>query len=94
MSKAGDYVLVRSREQGVMCGEYVWHSGREVHLRNARQIWSWSGQRMTLVDVSVVPSGEMKISRASAGDVVMLEACGIIVPSSEVAEWLKNLPAS
>lgn len=93
MPSPGEYVLVRSRDQGVMCGEYVTHTGREVTLRFARQVWSWTENRLTLVDVSVVP-GSVRLSRPSHGEVVMLEACGIITPTPEVAAFLRGHPAS
>ena len=89
MPAIGDYVIVRSRDQGCMCGEYQGHIGREVRLTKARQIYSWSGQRLTLVDFSVVP-GECRLSRVSAGEVVMLEACGIIPTSPEVESALRG----
>lgn len=89
MPKKGDYVIVRSRDQGCMCGEYQTHQGREVVLRNARQIFSWSQGRLTLVDFSVVP-GECRLSRASSGEVVMLEACGIINVTPEMEQFLRS----
>lgn len=89
MPVEGQYVVVRSRDQGCVCGEYVSHHGREVVLRAARQIWNWSGERLSLIDFAVVP-GECRLSRPSAGEVVLLEACGIIPTTSEVEEFLRN----
>lgn len=89
MPAIGDYVVVRSREQGCMCGEYQWHSGREVCLANARQIYSWDGKRLTLVDFAVVP-GSCKLSAVAPGEVLMLEACGIIPTTPKVEAFLRK----
>jgi uncharacterized protein (TIGR02996 family) len=91
MPAPGDYVIVRSRDQGCVCGEYVSHHGREVVLDKARQLFSWAGGRLTLVDFAVVP-GECRLSRVSAGEVVMLEACGIIPTAPEVGTFLRAHP--
>jgi hypothetical protein len=56
-----------------MCGEYQGHSGREVRLTNARQIFRWASNRLTLVDFARVP-GEVRLSATAPGEVVMLEA--------------------
>jgi hypothetical protein len=84
------YVVVRSQDQGCVCGEYQYHTGREVALRNARQIYSWSGERLTLVDFALIP-GECRLSRV-AEEIVMLEACGIISTTAEVEQFLRNHP--
>ena len=89
MPTIGQYVIVRSRDQGCMCGHYNGHAGREVRLLEARQIYSWSGNRLTLCDFAVVP-GECNLSRIVPGESVMLEACGIIPATPEVAEYLKR----
>lgn len=93
MPAHGDYVIVRSRDQGCLCGEYRGHSGREVTLSKARQIWNWSGERLTLIDVSVAP-GECRLSREAAGEVILLEACGIIPTTPEVEQFLRTREAS
>ena len=88
MPEVGQYVLVRSRDQGCVCGEYRCHHGREVTLANARQIFSWAGARLTLIDFAAVP-GECRLSRVAPGDVVLLEACGIIPTTAEVESFLR-----
>jgi hypothetical protein len=72
-----------------MCGEYQGHSGREVRLTNARQIFRWASNRLTLVDFARVP-GEVRLSATAPGEVVMLEACGIISTTPEVEQFLRN----
>lgn len=91
MPTPGQYIVVRSREQGCMCGEYVYHHGREVTLANARQIFSWSGQRLTLIDFAAAP-GECRLSRVAPGEVVLLEACGLIPTTPEVEAVLRAHP--
>ncbi|MDY3554789.1 TIGR02996 domain-containing protein [Gemmata sp. JC717] len=91
MPVPGAYVIVRSRDQGCVCGEYRGHHGREVVLGKARQIYSWSGGRLTLFDFAVVP-GACRLSREAPGEVVMLEACGIIPTTPEVEAFLRAHP--
>lgn len=89
MPSVGQFVIVRSRDQGCVCGEYQSHVGREVTLCNARQIYSWSDNRLTLFDFAVVP-GTCRLSRVLPGEVVMLEACGIIPTTPDVEKALRN----
>ncbi|MDY3558251.1 TIGR02996 domain-containing protein [Gemmata sp. JC673] len=91
MPSPGAYVIVRSRDQGCVCGEYRGHHGREVVLGKARQIYSWEGGRLTLFDFAVVP-GPCRVSREAPGEVVMLEACGIIPTTAEVEAFLRAHP--
>lgn len=46
--------------------------------------------RLTLVDFAVVP-GECRLSHVAPGEVVMLEACGIIPTTPEVERFLRAL---
>jgi len=94
MPNIGQYVIVRSRDQGCVCGEYRGHASREVTLTQARQIYSWSGERLTLFDVAVVPD-IIRISRTieDDGGIVMLEACGIIPVTPAVEAFLRTAPA-
>ena len=92
MPAIGDYVIVRSRDSGCVCGEYRGHTGREVCLAIARQIWSWSGNRLALIDVSVVP-GDTRLSAVSAGEIVLLEACAILPTTPEVEKYLRTAKA-
>ena len=39
----GKYVIVRSRDAGVLAGILVSKNGDEVKLKDARRIWYWSG---------------------------------------------------
>jgi hypothetical protein len=75
-----------------MCGEYQGHTGREVTLAKARQIYSWAGQRLTVVDFGVKP-GQCRLSAEAPDEVVMLEACGIIPTTKEVEAFLRSKDA-
>jgi hypothetical protein len=41
--KPGSNVLIRTYSAGVHFGILVERNGQEVHLKNARRLWSWSG---------------------------------------------------
>lgn len=41
--EANQLVLVRAGGAGVHYGNLIKQKGPEVHLRNARRIWSWNG---------------------------------------------------
>ena len=88
-----NYVIVRSRDQGVLSGEYVSHSGREVVLRNARQIWKYVGG-LCLPDISQrgLASGS-RLSVAVEGETRMLEACAILPCSPAASRSLIGWPA-
>ena len=73
------YVIVRCHDAGVHCGEYISHSGREVHLANARRIWYWKGAA-SLSEIAVHGCNsptECKIS-LPVDSITLLEACEII----------------
>lgn len=94
MPNIGQFVIVRSRDQGCVCGEYQGHVGREVTLFNARQIFRWNGKRLTLFDVATVP-GELQISETvtDPAGVTMLEACGIVPVTPDVERCLRTAKA-
>lgn len=47
----GDQVLVRTQSAGVHFGQLITRNGQEVHLKNARRLWSWTGA-LSLSEVS------------------------------------------
>lgn len=80
----GQFVIVRSRDQGVVCGVLRAYAGRAVELDNARQIHSWSDGANTLFEMSLEGCGRARISKPVA-EITILDACGII-PCTPVAE--------
>lgn len=48
----GKFVLIRTAVAGVHFGTLLSKDGKEVHLKNARRLWSWTGA-LSLSEVSV-----------------------------------------
>jgi hypothetical protein len=76
----GRKVIVRSRDAGVLYGEYAGNNGSTVYLTNARQLWKWfAAKGITLLDVATygVRKDECKFSPAQAS-VTVFNACAMI----------------
>lgn len=91
--EAGDGrpVIVRSRDQGVMCGQFAGRVGSTVRLTNARQLWRWrAAQGGTLVDVAQfgVVGKDCKFSEANA-DVTVIGACAVIEATPAAVETIR-----
>ena len=95
MNNSMGYCIVRSHDQGVMCGFVESINGRTVILHEARQIWKYDSW-FVLADVAELgmrdPSKAM-LSVAMSKPMIMLEACGIYVCSNYAKEQLRNIPA-
>jgi hypothetical protein len=90
-----DYCIVRSREQGVMCGYVESINGRTVKLHKARQIWKYDS---TFVLVDIAEHGmrnpdKAMLSVALSQHIIMLEACAVMVCTSKAAKQLINIKA-
>ncbi len=90
-----DYCIVRSREQGVMCGYVESINGRTVTLHQARQIWRYDS---TFVLVDVAENGmrdakKAQLSVAASQPVIMLEACGVLTCTKIAADQLIEIEA-
>lgn len=90
-----DYCIVRSRDQGVMCGFVESIEGRQVKLHQARQIWKYDS---TFVLVDVAEHGmrnpdKAMLSVAASQPVIMLEACGVLTCTEKAAEQLQAIKA-
>ena len=73
-----DYVIVRSRDQGVMCGHLVAIEGRQVTIRESRQLWRWESGSLCLPDIARYGlRGPARLSAASP-ETTILEACGVL----------------
>jgi hypothetical protein len=86
-------VIVRSRDAGVQFGYLLGYEGSTVHLRDARQMWSWTAaEGGTLLDCATHGVKAGKFS-TSASRVTVIGACAIIdctekaVKTLESAKW-------
>ena len=76
----GRKVIVRSRDAGVIFGDYAGNDGSAVHLRNGVQMWKWkAAQGISLIDVATygIDSSGCKFSPASA-TFTIFNACALI----------------
>jgi hypothetical protein len=91
----GDYVCVRSRDQGVVFGILVWKAGRECRLKDARQLYNWGKKSLTLFDLcGKGPKASAAQISESVPEIDMTEICGaILVPEKMVREW-QSFPAT
>jgi len=85
-----DYAIVRSRNQGVMCGYVESISGQQVKLHQARQIWRYDS---TFVLPDIAEHGprdakKMQMSVPMSQLCVMTEACGVLYCSEVAANAL------
>jgi hypothetical protein len=85
----GQFVIVRSREQGVVCGVLKEQSGRAIVLDDARQIHAWSDGANTLFEMSLRGCGSARISEP-VETILILEACGVIPCTAEAEENLRQ----
>jgi len=91
VGQIGRKVIVRSRDAGVLYGEYAGNDGSTVHLRNARQLWKWfAAKGISLVDVATfgVKKSECKFSPASA-TVTVFNSCAMIDVTDEAASSIE-----
>jgi hypothetical protein len=83
-------VIVRSRDAGVQFGYLDGYEGSTVHLRNARQMWSWTAvSGGTLLDCANVGVKAGKFSAVAAA-VIVIGACAIIDCAPEAVKTLES----
>lgn len=90
-----DYCIVRSRDQGVMCGYVEAINGRTVKLHKARQIWRYDST-FVLADIAEHGMRDPKkahLSVAMSAPMLMLEACGVYTCTTSAAEQLIAITA-
>jgi len=90
-----NYCIIRSRDQGVMCGYVKEIKGRAVTLLQARQIWRYDS---TFVLPDVAENGmrdknKALLSAAMSQPMIMLEACGVLTCTKHSAEQLISIEA-
>ena len=83
-------VIVRSRDAGVQFGYLLGYEGSTVHLRDARQMWSWTASEGgTLLDCATHGVRAGKFS-TPASRVTVIGACAIIDVSDKAIKSLKD----
>ena len=90
-----DYAIVRSKDQGVMCGYVKSINGRTVVLHQARQIWKYDSY-FVLPDIAekgMRDPDKAMLSVAMSQEMYMLEACGVMICTEEAAKQLIGIPA-
>lgn len=87
MIKNGDFVLIRTYSAGVHFGTLIHREGKEVHLKNARRLWSWNGA-LSLSEVAMkgIKLSESKVS-VPVDEIILTQAEEIIIVSKN-----SNLP--
>lgn len=90
------YVIVRSRDQGVMCGYLDGYNGRAVHLINARQIWRYDSDFVLsdMAEKGARNPDKCQFSVEMSQPMIMLEACGILYCTKIAAESLQSVKAT
>lgn len=90
-----DYCIIRSRQQGVVCGYVESINGQTVLINKARQMWRWDSTFLLQDMANNGPRnvGNCKFSEETKHPMYMLEACGVITCSQEAAEALIAVPA-
>lgn len=78
----GKYVLVRTYSAGVHCGTLVSRDGKEVVLKDASRIWSWSGAN-TLSEISLTGCADSSRISKQVPEIMLIEAIEVIPCSAE-----------
>lgn len=89
----GRAVIVRSRDAGVLFGEFAGNEGSKIHLKNAVQMWKWKAEKGgTLLDCAEfgVTAKECKFSPAK-GTVTVFNACALIDCSDASAKSIRSV---
>ena len=83
----GRKVIVRSRDAGVIYGEYAGNDGSTIRIKNGVQMWKWfAAKGISLIDVATfgVKKSDCKFSVATA-DVAVFNACAMIDVTNDAA---------
>lgn len=89
------YVIVRSRNQGVMCGYLVSYEGQCVTLHNARQMYEWDSSFLLpdMAELGPRNAGACRFSAPMSKLMIMTEACGILQCSEKATKEILDVPA-
>ena len=89
----GRTVIVRSRDAGVLYGNYAGNNGSTVRLENAVQMWRWKAAKGgTLLDCAEygVDASECKFS-FSKGTITIFNACALIDCTKDAEKSLRSV---
>lgn len=89
----GRSVIVRSRDAGVLFGDFAGNDGSTVHLKNARQLWQWfAAKGITLIDVAThgVNADKCKFSPSQA-TITIFNACALIDCTDDAAASIRKV---
>lgn len=86
-------VIVRCSAAGVHAGYYDGHTGSEVTLRDSRRLWYWvAAQGAYLSGVAVHGVATQSMVGVTVPQIVLLDACEILVASPQAMETIYDLP--
>lgn len=86
-------VIVRSKDAGVIYGDYVSNDSSTITLNSAIQMWQWfAAKGISLIDVATygVVKSKCKFSTSKAS-IVIFNACALIDVTNEAAETIESL---
>jgi len=88
------YVIVRSRNQGVMSGYLDGYEGQVVRLSRARQLWKWhTGFLLPEMAEQGPKAGGCMFSCEMTQQAILLEACGILFCTAQAGKAIRAVPA-
>lgn len=85
----GKFVLIRTFSAGVHFGTLVSRNGQEVHLKDARRLWSWSGA-LSLSEVAMTGINVSSSKISIPVDEIILPQAIEIIPVNKTS----NLPGN
>lgn len=90
-----EYVIVRSRDQGVMSGYLVGYEGTTVKLIGARQLWHWDSRFVLpdLAELGVRHKDKCKFSCGISGETTIFSACAIMPCTKDGGESIRSVEA-
>lgn len=87
------YVVVRSRDQGVMVGYLQEQTPQTVTLLRARQVWQWKSKFVLAEFAEFGPTGDGKISAALSQPFDLANWCGVYRCTAKAGEAIRAIEA-
>ena len=85
------YVVVRSRDQGVMVGYLHDKTNDALTLLRARQVWSWKSRFILAEFAELGPAGEGRISCELSQPFEMANWCGVYMCTAVAGSAIRGL---